>query len=529
MVHYPERAGNSIPRQPGTRGAWAIIGGVTSARTVVRRGLVYAALIGGLAGVYLLVVAGLGPLLPASAQAGLPLLAAGLCALLYRPARERLWRLVHRPPDAEQALPESGLLRLSRQLEGALQPDIVLPTIAETVARTLRVPYAAVTIRRLDTGEFELAAHCRTAPDADGGQHYYSPHATQPPPGDEFRRPDNLVLPMTYQSDVVGQLIVSPRAAGQPLTPAEVAEVREVAGRAGAAAYVARLTRDLRRASERLVLAREEERRRLRRNLHDTIGPTLAALNLKAGAVRTTIARDPAAAEAQMAELRQQIREVITDIRRVVYDLRPPALDELGMLPAIREQAAQFTMGGLLVEVAAPERLPALPAAVEVAVYRIVLEALTNVERHALARHCQIRLSATDHVLIEVVDDGVGLAADGGDARREVVGPFARPFQVGARHTSEAGAVADIGANAVERVEAGLEQLVAGLESALEGGRALAGLDQVEQGELIDLLRLRFVQLVDQFERGHDSVGRGGAAQERRREREHARPSRPGP
>jgi signal transduction histidine kinase len=158
-----------------------------------------------------------------------------------------------------------------------------------------------------------------------------------------------------------------------------------------------------------LVLAREEERRRLRRNLHDTIGPTLAALNLKAGAVRALIAREPDAALMQMTELREQIRTVITDIRRVVYDLRPPALDELGMLTAIREQAAQFSMDGLHVSVEAPESLPALPAALEVAAYHIITEALTNVVRHARARQCWIRLSMTDVINIAVTDDGIGM------------------------------------------------------------------------------------------------------------------------
>jgi signal transduction histidine kinase len=172
-----------------------------------------------------------------------------------------------------------------------------------------------------------------------------------------------------------------------------------------------RLTDDLQRAREQLVLAREEERRRLRRNLHDTIGPTLAALNLKAGAVRGLILHDPPSALAQMNELREQIRTVIADIRRVVYDLRPPALDELGMLPAIREQAAQFSAEGLQVRVTAPEYLPLLPAALEVATYRIVLESLTNVARHAQARQCWIRLTVTDAVEIEVSDDGCGLPA----------------------------------------------------------------------------------------------------------------------
>ena len=124
------------------------------------------------------------------------------------------------------------------------------------------------------------------------------------------------------------------------------------------------------------------------------------------------IRNDPGAAEAEMTQLREQLRSVITDIRRVVYNLRPPALDELGMLSAIREHAMQFASQGLRVEFDVPQHLPALPAAVELAAYRIIIEAITNVARHAEAENCRVRLSIADNVYIEVMDDGVGLGPD---------------------------------------------------------------------------------------------------------------------
>ena len=159
-----------------------------------------------------------------------------------------------------------------------------------------------------------------------------------------------------------------------------------------------------------VVLTREEERRRLRRNLHNSIGPTLAALNLRAGSVRAMISRDPAAAENEMGELRQQIRNIITDIRRVVYDLRPPVLDELGLRTALREQCAQFTTGGLRVTLDCPESFPPISAAVEVAAYRIVQEGLSNVARHSRAGQSTVRIGFGDgFVRIEVTDDGVGV------------------------------------------------------------------------------------------------------------------------
>jgi signal transduction histidine kinase len=160
------------------------------------------------------------------------------------------------------------------------------------------------------------------------------------------------------------------------------------------------------------VTAREEERRRLRRDLHDGLGPRLAAQTLKIGSARSLYPQDPAAADALLAGLESDIEAALTDIRRLVYDLRPPALDELGLVGAVREAAAQYGENGLSTSIQAPERLPLLPAAVEVAAYRIVQEALTNVVRHARAGSCLVRLSPGDVLELEITDDGVGLPAD---------------------------------------------------------------------------------------------------------------------
>jgi signal transduction histidine kinase len=161
-----------------------------------------------------------------------------------------------------------------------------------------------------------------------------------------------------------------------------------------------------------LVTAREEERRRLRRDLHDGLGSQFAALHLRADTLRALIPSDPAAAEAVAVELRDEIRAAVADIRRLVYELRPPALDELGLAGAMRALAAQRTSAnGLQVTIDAPEPLPPLPAAVEVAAYRIAQEALTNVVRHAHACTCMIRLALADNLRLEIKDDGIGLPA----------------------------------------------------------------------------------------------------------------------
>ena len=306
------------------------------------------------------------------------------------------------------------LRHLARRLEAALPHDTALDSIVETVGVALDLREATIWLKRLDTGDFEPVARYHSPDDSTGPLQMVSEPRPWPPTAtdSQIMRRGFLNLPFEYESEVIGEITIVPSSAQGPVDDAAREILNDIARRIGPVANVVRMTHDLRRSSERLVLAREEERRRLRRDLHDTIGPTLAALNLRAGSIRNLIRNDPSAAEAEMTQLREQLRSVITDIRRVVYNLRPPALDELGMLSAIREHAMQFASQGLRVEFDVPQHLPALPAAVELAAYRIIIEAITNVARHADAENCRVRLSIADNVYIEVMDDGVGLGPD---------------------------------------------------------------------------------------------------------------------
>jgi signal transduction histidine kinase len=195
------------------------------------------------------------------------------------------------------------------------------------------------------------------------------------------------------------------------------------------AVHAVRLTADLQNSRERLVSTREEERRRLRRDLHDGIGPTLTGLALQLNAARKLVRSKPEDAEESLARIEQRTEETIAEMRRLIYGLRPPALDDLGLIPSIYQQAQSQGMVELstgtetderlehrtVFSIIAPEKLPPLPAAVEVAVYRIVQEALTNVARHAHARTCLIRLSVdrgSGVLEVEITDDGAGIPGE---------------------------------------------------------------------------------------------------------------------
>jgi signal transduction histidine kinase len=362
---------------------------------IINRTLVYSALTVGVAALYGLVVGALGAVFQARSNLLVSLLATGLAAILVQPMRDRLQRLVNRLMYGERDDPYALLSKLSRQLEGSQPPEATLPTVVETVAQALKLPYVAIALKQED--DFKIAASYGLA-------------------GEEL-----VQVPLIYQGETEGQLRLSARAPNEAFTPSEQRLLRDIARPIGITAHAVRLTQDLRQLAEdlqhsreELVKSREEERRRLRRDLHDELGPQLASLKLNLDVARNLVSRDPRAAEALLVDLRSQCQSAITDIRRLAYNLRPPALDELGLIGAIQEYIRQIeSKDGLKIKKDGLKPLPPLPAAVEVAAYRIILEALTNVVRHSQGRNCWVDTSLIDeHLQIEVGDDGLGLPKD---------------------------------------------------------------------------------------------------------------------
>jgi signal transduction histidine kinase len=255
----------------------------------------------------------------------------------------------------------------------------VLPGLAATVAQALRLPYAAV----------ETAG-------PDGG----TTLATYGDPTSERSE-----VPLDYQGRRVGTLVVG-RA---PLSAAEQELLADLGRQAGVAVHAVALTADLARSRERLVVTREEERRRLRRDLHDGLGPTLAAITMRADAAGRAVTEDPATARDALAHIKTDAQLAVSEVRRLVQDLRPPVLDERGLVAAVRAGAERYEPG-LEVTVRSAGDLGELPAGVEVAAYRIIGEALANVVKHADAGTARVRITRTGQALdVEVSDDGRGL------------------------------------------------------------------------------------------------------------------------
>ncbi|WP_203582146.1 sensor histidine kinase [Microbacterium hibisci] len=218
-------------------------------------------------------------------------------------------------------------------------------------------------------------------------------------------------FPIRYQGDLLATLEVAPRRGDRQLTAQDRAVIEQICRQAAPALHGARVMGELIDARTRVVHAREEERKRLRRDLHDELAPTFAGLGLSAAAVQTlTRAGDERATDAA-ATLVEGLRSATRQLRDVAYDLRPPVLDDRGLIAAIEERVATEE-GSPSVRLEAPPSRVELPAAVELAALRIVQEAVMNVRRHAAATRCVVRieLDAT-HLAVSVADDGRGFPA----------------------------------------------------------------------------------------------------------------------
>ncbi len=358
--------------------------GLYDLRRAAHRTLLWLAMSGTVIGIYAVVVVAAVTLVPDDHTWWPSALAAAVAALLLIPLRETLQRAVTRVVYGRWHEPYEVLAGLGERLEAAADVDRLVEDAVTQL--TAGLDLREVSVRGLDG---TAVAGATTGTDAV-----------------------TTVALQAYGS-TVGCLTYRPP--DRQLSAAEQRLVRDLARQLGGALHAGLLRDDLQRARERLVLAREEERRRLRRDLHDGIGPALAGLTLKTETARALLPPDSDGASRQLHDLSEEIRRTVVDVRRLVEGLRPPALDELGLAGACAQAVDRLTAGAdLAASVDASGDLSALPAAVEVAAYRIMVEAVTNTVRHASARHCEVSIAMTPTGLaITVTDDGTGLHSPG--------------------------------------------------------------------------------------------------------------------
>ncbi|WP_300008838.1 sensor histidine kinase [Pseudonocardia sp.] len=353
-------------------------------RLAVSRAVLYGLLTAGAVGAYLGLVAvadavlrsdiGPGDIGPGDIGPGSPLLATLLIAVGFNPVRVRLQRVVDRALYGDRADPVRAVSRLGARLASHAGTD---PADGPAVVReALRLPYAA-----LRSGGVEQAAD-----------------------GEPTERVETVAL--VYRGEQVGELVVGVRTGQQRLDRADRAVLELLAAPLAIAVHATALSDAVQRSREHIVAAREEERRRLRRDLHDGLGPVLTGMTFLADAATNLLRTDPDRALELLGRLRAGAGEGLDDIRRLVHELRPPSLDELGLVGALSRRADLLRSTGRDVVVEAPAELPPLTAAVEVAAFRIAEEALTNAIRHSRADHVRAELVVNGALEVTVTDDG---------------------------------------------------------------------------------------------------------------------------
>ncbi len=358
--------------------------GLYDLRRAANRTLLWLTMSGVVVAIYAVVVIIAATLVPGHHAWWPSALAAALAALVLIPLRESLQRAVNRVVYGRWHEPYEVLAGLGERLEAAADVDRLMDAVVTEL--TTGLDLADVSVCGLDGATVA------------GGT----------PADAEAAAGTGAILSLLAFGTPVGYLAY--RVPGRQLSEAEQRLLHDLARQLGGALHARLLREDLQRARERLVLAREEERRRLRRDLHDGIGPALAGLTLKTETARALLPPGTDGASRQLHDLGEEIRRTVVDVRRLVEGLRPPALDELGLVGACAQAVERLTAGaGLAASVNARDDLPALPAAVEVAAYRIVVEAVTNTVRHAGARHCRVSIDHSEAALaLAVTDDGAG-------------------------------------------------------------------------------------------------------------------------
>ena len=334
----------------------AVLRRLEGVTVVVHHAFVLTLLVSLVAGAYVLTVGALAMVGPDLSRFGAGVVAAVVALAVHPPARVQSWvdRLMH----GDRRDPFSAVTRLAEHAHRAPSLDEVLGAVATSVAASLRVPWVRVEA---------FGAHADHAagsgPDADGA--------------------GSVRVPLLAGDREIGSLVVAPQP-GRRLRRDEQRILGELGRHGGLAVDSVRLAAEVAEHHREVLAAREEERRRLGRELHDGLGPTVAGLSMQLGALRPMVHTDPDAVVARLARLEESSAAALADIRRVAHELRPPVLDQAGLGRAVLSVAESLD---LVVVDGVVEHGP-LPAAVELAAYRVMAEALSNVARHSGSRAC---------------------------------------------------------------------------------------------------------------------------------------------
>jgi signal transduction histidine kinase len=319
-----------------------------------------------------------------SDETGSRVAAAAAVALALLPLRDRLQGWVDRLVYGARRDPLRAIRQVGASVS-AVSADL-LPAVVDSVAGAVRASFVAIT----DADGTVLAATGTERPDA------------------------RVATPLTVAGDQVGELVICPARGEQALPAADTRVIAALTLSVAAIVHASKMARRLAIAHERTLAAAGRERSRIRRDLHDGLGPSLSGVALGLEALEAALPGDTGTAAELTVRMRTEVAGAVEDVRRIIEELRPAALEDVGLARALRERAASLTArsaSGMVIDVSAAEPIPDLPEQVETAAFRIAEEAMTNVVRHARASWCEVRLEVDGALVVSVSDNGIGLPA----------------------------------------------------------------------------------------------------------------------
>ena len=332
---------------------------------------------------FVLVVGGIGNLLNSPSNPILSATATALVAIFFQPARQHTQKAINRYLFGMRDDPLAIISLLGERNQTGYGPDRLMDETIETVAQLLKLPY--VNVELLNGNQSYTAATFGSAV------------------------ADIVRLPLMYQSKSIGYLIVGSRAPGESFNSDDIRLLETISWQIAALGHILQLNADLQRSRERLVIVAEKERQRLQRDLHDGLGTELSAQMIKIGTARAQVHREPDRADELLMDVEQKLVDAVGEVRRLIHNLRPPVLEQLGFFKTLQILVEEHQMRDFNITLQLPETTYRIPPAVEIAAYRIVQEAITNVIKHANATNCHIDIVLGENLELHVSDSGIGI------------------------------------------------------------------------------------------------------------------------
>lgn|GEM_PF-2212795 len=357
--------------------------GLFGGEVVVEHTLTHLTLAAILVGVYVLLVRLLGSFAVPYGSSLVIVVSAASLALLLQPLAKLIRRWVDRVLYGERTDPYGVLLSLSGRLELSGHPEDALAEIGRTLEETFKLVAGGMDLQFQGQRQAVYRWGTENAGDAWAGKRQFS---------------------LVSDGETVGVLwVVSLR---EQFSQEELDLLREVSRHTGRVMQSLKLRLELQRSREQRVETFEAELKRLRNDLHDGIAPSLVGLARHIDVVLDPNEEEEAKRE-RLENVQKGLFESVRELRQIIYGLRPPALDELGLLGALQEYVSRLPQ---LVQLELSEYLP-ISAATEVALFRIATEALGNVQKHARANKVWVQLNVTAHLIeLSIEDDGKGFA-----------------------------------------------------------------------------------------------------------------------